>query len=189
MAGTTTQTHPAPRAHRPARVKAGECVAAYGVSDGVLSFRHGLKVRERNAIDKALAIVGRCLAQARTVFDTVDAVKTYIQLQLAGEQKEHFAVLFLDVQNRPICFHTMFVGTLAQTSVYPREVVHLAIKLGASAVVLAHNHPSGTVKPSRADEMLTQTLKTTLALIDVRVLDHIIVSPNETLSMAERGML
>jgi DNA repair protein RadC len=79
--------------------------------------------------------------------------------------------------------------TLTQTSVYPREVVLRALHHQASAVVLAHNHPSGTVQPSRADEMLTQTLKTTLALIDVRVLDHIIVAPGEALSMAERGLL
>lgn len=180
---------PTPRTPRRVSHKVSDCVTAYGASDGALSFRHGLKLRERNTIDKALAIVGRCLAQGRTAFDTPDAVKTYVQLQLAGEQKEHFAVLFLDVQNRLLCFHTMFVGTLTQTSVYPREVVHLAIQLGASAVVLTHNHPSGTVLPSRADEMLTQTLKTTLALIDVRVLDHVIVSPCATLSMAERGLM
>jgi len=180
---------PTPRAPRRVSHKVCDCVTAYGAGDGVLSFRHGLKVRERNAIDKALAIVGRCLSQGRTVFDTPDAVKTYLQLQLAGEQKEHFAVLFLDLQNRLICFHTMFIGTLTQTSVYPREVVHLAIKLGASAVVLTHNHPSGTVQPSQADKQLTQTLKTTLALIDVRVLDHVIVAPGEALSMAERGLM
>ncbi len=180
---------PTPRTPRRASHKVSDCVAAYGAGDGVLSFRHGLKVRERNAIDKALAIVGRCLTQGRTVFETPDAVKTYLQLQLAGEHAERFAVLFLDVQNRLICFHTMFIGTLTQTSVYPREVVHLAINLGASAVVLAHNHPSGTVHPSRADEQLTQTLKTTLALIDVRVLDHVIVAPGDALSMAERGLM
>jgi len=73
--------------------------------------------------------------------------------------------------------------------VYPREVVLRALHHQASAVVLSHNHPSGTVQPSRADEMLTHTLKTTLALIDVRVLDHIIVAPGEALSMAERGLL
>jgi DNA repair protein RadC len=79
--------------------------------------------------------------------------------------------------------------TLTQTSVYPREVVRLALDLQASAVVLSHNHPSGSVQPSRADEMLTQTLKAALALIDVRVLDHVVVAPGEALSMAERGLL
>ena len=183
------ESTPKTRTPRPRAVKASECIPAYGVGAGVLSFRHGLRVRERNAIDKALAIVGRCLAMSRNVFDTPGAVKAYLQLQLAGEESEHFGVLFLDTQNRLIAFEIMFHGTLTQTSVYPREVVHAAIAHGASAVVLAHNHPSGTVQPSRADECLTQTLKTTLALIDVRVLDHIIVSPGESLSMAERGLM
>ncbi len=125
----------------------------------------------------------------RTVFDTPDAVKHYLQLHLSTRAHEVFAVLFLDVQNRLIALEEMFKGTLTQTSVYPREVVLRALHLQASAVVLSHNHPSGSVQPSRADEMLTQTLKTTLALIDVRVLDHVIVAPGEALSMAERGLL
>ena len=169
--------------------KASECIPAYGAGAGVLSFRHGLSVRECNAIDKALAIVGRCMVLNPEYLTTPDAVKTYLQLQLSGEPSEHFAVLFLDVQNRFIAFEVMFTGTLAQTSVYPREVVRAALAHGAAAVVLSHNHPSGSVQPSRADEMLTQTLKTTLALIDVRVLDHVIVAPREALSMAERGLM
>lgn len=183
------ESTPKTRTPRPRAVKASECITAYAAGTGMMSFRHGLKVRERNAIDRALAIVGRCMTQTYTVFDAPDAVKTYLQLQLGGEQSERFAVMFLDVQNRLLEFHTMFIGTLTQTSVYPREVVNLAIRLGASAVVLAHNHPSGTVQPTRADEQLTQTLKITLALVDVRVLDHIIVSPCAVLSMAERGMM
>jgi DNA repair protein RadC len=138
-----------------------------------------------------LELARRALAQRmkeRTVFDTPDAVKHYLQLRLSAKPHEVFAVLFLDVQSRLIYLEEMFQGTLTQTSVYPREVVR-ALHHQASAVVLAHNHPSGTVQPSRADEILTQTLKTTLALIDVRVLDHIIVAPGETLSMAERGLL
>jgi DNA repair protein RadC len=83
----------------------------------------------------------------------------------------------------------MFRGTLTQTSVYPREVVLRALHHGASAVVFAHNHPSGTVHPSRADEMLTQTLKAALSLVDVRVLDHVIVAPGQALSMAEQGLV
>jgi DNA repair protein RadC len=178
-----------PRRARRASPKASECIPAYGAGAGVLSFRHGLPLRERNAIDKALAIVGRCLALTRTTFATPDAVKAYLQLQMAGEQVERFAVLFLDVQNRLIAFEVMFTGTLAQTSVYPREVVRAALAHGAAAVVLAHNHPSGSTQPSRADHDITQTLKQTLALIDVRVLDHVIVAPREALSMAERGLL
>lgn len=185
----TVESTPKTRTPRPRAVKVSECIPAYGVSAGVLSFRHGLRVRERNAIDKALAIVGRCLTMGRTVFDSPDAVKTYLQLQLAGEKSERFGVLFLDVQNRFIAFEIMFYGTLTQTSVYPREVALAALAHCATSVVLTHNHPSGTTLPSRADEMLTQTLKTTLALVDVRVLDHVIVTPGATLSMAERGLM
>jgi DNA repair protein RadC len=83
----------------------------------------------------------------------------------------------------------MFHGTLNQTSVYPREVVKLALDVGASAVVLAHNHPSGSVQASAADKALTQTLKSALALVDVRVLDHIIVAPGSAMSMAEAGLV
>jgi DNA repair protein RadC len=98
-------------------------------------------------------------------------------------------VLFLDAQNRLVEMRVMFSGTLTQTSVYPREIVAAALQIGAAAVVLAHNHPSGTVQPSRADEALTQTLKAALALVDVRVLDHVIVAPGSALSMAEKGLL
>jgi DNA repair protein RadC len=139
-----------------------------------------------------LELARRAMAQQlkeRTVFATPDAVKHYLQLHLAAKAHEVFAVLFLDVQNRLLAMEELFRGTLTQTSVYPREVVLRALHHQAAAVVLAHNHPSGTVQPSRADEALTQTLKTALALIDVRVLDHVIVAPGEALSMAERGLL
>ncbi len=127
--------------------------------------------------------------QERPVFDTPDTVKHYLQLELSARPHEVFAVMFLDTQNRLLAMEEMFRGTLTQTSVYPREVVLRALHHQASAVVLSHNHPSGTVQPSRADEMLTQTLKTALNLIDVRVLDHIIVAPGQALSMAERGLM
>jgi DNA repair protein RadC len=83
----------------------------------------------------------------------------------------------------------MFFGTLTQTSVYPREVVRLALRHNAGAVVLAHNHPSGVAEPSRADEYLTQTLKSALRLVDVQVLDHIIVGQGQVVSLAERGLM
>ena len=152
----------------------------------------GLGPAKRSEIVAVLELARRAMAQRmteRTVFDTPDAVKHYLQLHLSARRHEVFAVLFLDVQNRLIALEEMFRGTLTQTSVYPREVVLRALHHQACAVVLAHNHPSGSVQPSRADEMLTQTLKTTLALVDVRVLDHVIVAPGEALSMAERGLM
>jgi DNA repair protein RadC len=125
----------------------------------------------------------------REVFSSPDAVKHFLSLQLARKPHEVFAVLFLDAQNRLIAMEELFRGTLTQTSVYPREVVRRALQLEAASVVLAHNHPSGTVQPSRADEALTQTLKSALALIDVRVLDHVIVTQGDSLSMAEKGLV
>jgi DNA repair protein RadC len=125
----------------------------------------------------------------REAFHTPGAVKQYLQLQLAHKNHEVFAVLFLDSQNRMLALEELFRGTLSQTSVYPREVVLRALHHQAAAVVLSHNHPSGSVQPSRADEHLTQTLKASLALVDVRVLDHIIVGQGQALSMAELGLM
>lgn len=125
----------------------------------------------------------------KTIFDTPQAVRDYLQLQLGSRPHEVFAVLFLDSQHRLIALEELFRGTLTQTSVYPREVVVRALALNAASVVLAHNHPSGSAKPSRADEALTQTIKSALALIDVRVLDHFVVTSNLAVSMAELGLL
>jgi DNA repair protein RadC len=97
--------------------------------------------------------------------------------------------MFLDCQHKLITVKELFRGTLTQTSVYPREVVKQALALNAGAVILSHNHPSGTVEPSRSDEYLTQTLKSALALVDVRVLDHIVVGGSASMSFAERGIL
>jgi DNA repair protein RadC len=127
--------------------------------------------------------------QEKEVFSSPAAVKDYLRLQLGARPHEVFALLFLDAQNRLIALEELFRGTLTQTSVYPREVVLRALHHHAASVVLTHNHPSGSAQPSRADEALTQTLKTALALVDVRVIDHIIVGRAESLSMAERGLL
>lgn len=152
----------------------------------------GLGPAKRAEIIAVLELARRAVAQRlseRTVLSDPSAVKAYLQLQLAQRSHEVFAVLFLDAQNKLLTMKEMFHGTLTQTSVYPREVVIAALQHQAAAVVLAHNHPSGTVQPSRADEALTHTLKAALALVDVRVLDHIIVGPGQALSMAEQGLL
>ena len=147
---------------------------------------------KRAELIAVLELARRALAEQlreRPVFDSANAVKDYLQLQLAQRPHEVFAVLFLDSQHRLIALEELFRGTLSQTSVYPREVALRALHHHAAAVVLAHNHPSGSVQPSRADEALTQTLKCALALVDVRVLDHVIVGPGQALSMAEKGAL
>lgn len=127
--------------------------------------------------------LGDCLVDPATVRD-------FLRLRLANLDHEIFMVLLLDAQNRLIDDVQLFRGTLTQTSVYPREVVKLALTANAAAVVFAHNHPSGVAEPSTADEVLTRSIKSALALVDVRVLDHFIVAGTATpLSFAERGLL
>jgi len=121
--------------------------------------------------------------------DCPEAVRSYLRLALARRGHEIFAVLFLDAQHRLIACEEMFRGTLTQTSVYPREIVKQALRHNCAAVILAHNHPSGVAEPSRADESLTHALQSALALIDVRVLDHIVVAASQAVSFAERGLL
>ena len=152
----------------------------------------GLGPAKRAELLAVLELARRAAAQQlreRTVLDAPATVREYVQLHIGQRPYEVFAVLFLDSQHRLLALEELFRGTLSQTSVYPREVVLRALHHNASSVILAHNHPSGSVEPSRADEALTQTLKAALALVDVRVLDHIIVAPGQALSMAERGLL
>jgi DNA repair protein RadC len=147
---------------------------------------------KRGNLAAVLELARRAAAQGlreRPLFDSPQAVMHYVQLHLASRPHEVFAALFLDARHRLIAMEELFRGTLTQTSVYPREVVKHALHHHAAAVILAHNHPSGCVEPSRADEALTRTLQAALALIDVRVLDHVIVAPGHALSMAERGLV
>lgn len=152
----------------------------------------GLGPAKRAEVLAVMEMARRALAQqmqAAPVFESPASVKDYVALQLAGREQEVFAVLFLDSQHRLLRLEELFHGTLAQTSVYPREVVRRALVLNAGAVILAHNHPSGVAEPSRADEHLTQALKSALALVDVRVLDHLVVGQGQVVSMAERGLV
>ena len=152
----------------------------------------GLGPAKGAEIVAVLELARRALAaqlKDKPLFTTPQAVREYLQLQLGSRQHEIFAVLFLDSQHRLIALEELFRGTLTQTSVYPREVVIRALALHAASVVLAHNHPSGSAQPSRADETLTHTLKAALALVDVRVLDHFVVTSNQAVSMAELGLL
>jgi len=152
----------------------------------------GLGPAKRAEVAAVLELARRAVLQEltqRSVFETPAQVKHYAQLQLAAHAHEVFAVLFLDAQHRLLRFEEMFRGSLTQTSVYPREVVKRALELNAAALIFAHNHPSGIAEPSRADEQLTHTLKSALALVDVRVLDHLVVGRGVVISFAERGML
>ena len=117
------------------------------------------------------------------------AAMNYVRLLFAGRECEYFYALFLDSQNKLIEASEMFRGTIDGAAIYPREVVKEALKLNASAVIFAHNHPSGCPDPSTADQRITGRLKDALALVDVRVLDHLVVGDLQVASFAERGIL
>lgn len=146
--------------------------------------------RGDSTILRAMAILASRLREPGECLSSPGQVRAFLMLNLAELEHEIFAVLFLNTRNELIEYRELFRGTLQQTSVHPREVVKIALELNAAAVVFAHNHPSGCAEPSKADEMLTDTLKRALALVDVRVLDHFIVAGQAApLSFAERGLL
>ena len=117
------------------------------------------------------------------------ATRIFLSSHLRDRQREVFASLFLDSRHRVLSYEELFFGTIDGASVHPREVVHRALSLGAAAVILAHNHPSGVAEPSRSDKEITRRLKKALELVDIRVLDHMVIGDGEIISLAERGML
>jgi DNA repair protein RadC len=137
----------------------------------------------------ARQVLGRRVRRGTAVLTSPLAVRDFLRVKLGELEHEVFAALLLDSQNRLIEYVELFRGTLAQTSVYPREVVKIALMRNAAAMIFAHNHPSGVAEPSRADELLTQALKQALSLVDVRVLDHFVVAGDNILSFAERNLI
>lgn len=152
------------------------------------AFSYAFSDRQQATIREAISILETRIREA-DAYTNPTAVRAFCQLQLATELDEHFACMFLDSQHRLIAFERIFSGTIDGASVYPRVIVRRSLELNAAAIIFAHNHPSGNPTPSRADEAITQRLKDALALIDVRVLDHIIVGVESTVSMAELGQL
>lgn len=171
----------------------GSLTQLFAASLDELSAIPGMGPAKYAQLQAVLEMSKRALSEGmkeRNAFSTPGAVRDYLKLNLAGLPHEVFYALWLDAQNRLIVGEELFRGSLAQTSVYPREVVKKALWHNAAAVVLAHNHPSGVAEPSSADEHLTRELRQALALVDVRVLDHFIVAgAGQSLSFAERGLL
>lgn len=143
-------------------------------------------------LQAVLELARRHLGETLTresVFTSPAAVIRYLQALLGQRHQEVFVVLFLDTRHRLIVAEEMFFGTIDGASVYPREVVKRALHHNASAVILAHNHPSGVAEPSRDDEAITRRLREALQLVDVRVLDHVVIAAGSGVSMAERGLI
>ena len=170
----------------------GSLNGIFAATENALSQVHGIGSSKYVQLQAIFEMSRRALGeqlQQRDVLASPQAVRDYLVLKLGSYTKEVFLVLFLDTQNRLLATEEMFSGSLTETSVYPREIVKRVLHHNAAAVIFAHNHPSGIVQQSQADELLTKQLQQALALIDVRVLDHFIVAGNNTLSFSERGLL
>ena len=139
-------------------------------------------------IAQACAIIDKRFATGETLTDP-SAAGAYFKVKIGGSRREVFAVLFLDTRHRMLAFEEMFYGTIDGAEVHPREVVRRALELNAAAVIIGHNHPSGAPDPSSADRAVTQRLKQSLALVDVRLLDHFVCGSGAPVSMAARGMI
>ncbi|BDI04516.1 JAB domain-containing protein [Sphaerotilus microaerophilus] len=162
--------------------------AAKSAAAGACIVLTGPESERPPCVAEALAWLEGQVHRGPAMISTRDA-RDYLRLQFGSLPFEVFGALFLDAQHQLIDCRVLFRGSLSQTSVYPREVVREALELHAAAVVLFHNHPSGTPEPSRSDEFLTQSLKTALAVVDVRVFDHFVVGAAGSVSFAERGLL
>ncbi|MCF7980769.1 MAG: DNA repair protein RadC [Pseudomonadales bacterium] len=156
------------------------------------SAQPGLGLAKYAQLQAVLEMTRRHLAehlQSGVDISSPAVVRDFLSATLRSCQQEVFACLYLDTQHRLIHFHTHFFGTVDGASVYPRELVKMALKHNAAAVILAHNHPSGVAEPSREDQAITQRIQSALALVDVRVLDHMVVGDAEVISFAERGLI
>ena len=178
---------------------ARECLSRFGGLSGLFAASQanfcaiaGLGPARFAQLQAVLEMMRRSLGETlvdRPMFDSPTTVRDYLRLNIGTRPHEVFLALFLDAQHRLLATEELFRGTLAQTSVYPREVVKRALEINAAAVVFAHNHPSGVAEPSRADELLTSALKAALDLVDIRTLDHFIVAGGRVYAFTEHGKL
>lgn len=170
----------------------GSLRALLGADQQAFCAAHGLGPAKYAQLQAVLEMSKRHLAEQLQRGDALTSpqlTRDYLQAQLRDRAREVFALLLLDNQHRVIKFVELFYGTLDSASVWPREIVQIALKHNAAAVILAHNHPSGVAEPSRADRQITDRIMAALALIDIRVLDHLVIGDGITVSFAERGWL
>ena len=140
-------------------------------------------------IRRALKILESRMTYETNFFTSPEDTKNYLRLKLGGNEREVFAVLYLSNRNQLISYEELFFGTIDGSTVHVREIVKLGLSLNAAAITCAHNHPSGVCEPSHADEMITKRIKDACALMDIRLLDHLIVSGTNSVSLAERGLI
>jgi len=163
---------------------------SFAVNDSCLESLSDISVQNEDwIVQQAIVLLERRVFKAGPRLERPAAVRDYLRLKLVAEPNEIFVVVFMNSMHDVLAVEPMFHGTINATSVYPRVVLQRALQLNAAAVIFAHQHPSGTTEPSNADRLLTEQLKTALALIDVRVLDHFVIGQGAPYSFAESGLL
>lgn len=160
------------------------------INDSCLESLSDISVQNEDwIVQQAIVLLERRVFKAGPRLERPAAVRDYLRLKLVAEPNEIFVVVFMNSMHDVLAVEPMFHGTINATSVYPRVVLQRALQLNAAAVIFAHQHPSGTTEPSNADRLLTEQLKTALALIDVRVLDHFVIGQGAPYLFAESGLL
>ena len=160
------------------------------INDSCLESLSDISIQNEDwIVQQAIVLLERRVFKAGPRLERPAAVRDYLRLKLVAEPNEIFVVVFMNSMHAVLAVEPMFHGTINATSVYPRVVLQRALQLNAAAVIFAHQHPSGTTEPSNADRLLTEQLKTALALIDVRVLDHFVIGQGAPYSFAESGLL
>lgn len=152
-------------------------------------FAPALSASAQHTIREALTLLEGQLREPGESFTSSHALRDWLRLQLATQEREEFTALFLDNQHRLIAHETLFTGTINHTQVHPREIVKAALQHNAAAVVVAHNHPSGYAEPSQDDRNITGRISKALTLVDIHLLDHMVIGGMEIVSFAERGWL
>jgi DNA repair protein RadC len=159
------------------------------VGTDLLQFSSRVTEEEARVLAQARAILLRLVGQTGVSLTAPQAVREYLISLLSSQEREFFAMVAVDTRHRVIATEILFVGTIDRSGVHPREVVRCALRHNAAAVILAHNHPSGVLEPSQADELITQRLKEALALVDIRLLDHFVIGGAYAFSFSEKGLL
>ncbi len=192
LLGTGTRGRTAVDVAREALTSAGGLTALLRLDEDGLQSLPGLGPSRYAIFQAALEIARRVLfadLEARDAMTSPGSAERYLQARLAGREREVFTCLFLDSQHRVIACEDLFTGTLDGAAVYPREIARRVLLINAGAVILAHNHPSGLAEPSAADRRITSRISESLALLEVRVLDHFVIGQGQCVSFARRGWL
>lgn len=148
-----------------------------------------LPLPTQRTIQRALALLEQHLRKPGEPFTSLCAVRDWLRLQMAPLEREVFMVLYLNSQHQLLTHETLFTGSICSTEVHPREIVKSALKHNAAAVIIAHSHPSGHPEPSHHDRVITDKVRAALALVEVRLLDHLVIGGLESVSFTERGWL